>query len=361
MRRQPPEPIEAGGQDSFVDVVTNLVGILIVLVLIVGVRVKPAWRLSQSAEARLGSADSAAKLADDAKSAAEVKAAAAKATAAKAAKDDLAKLQAIADSVEHDVRQVGVQIAVVDRELAARALERQQVATLIAAAEHEIGARRSKLDGAAQKEVDLKHVADQLESDVQISQAELQRARAAPPPVAELRHYMTPISRTVFGQEVHFRLSEHRIAYLPMDELLERAKSELRGAGGSSPSDITDQVHVVGPYGGFNMEFTMAMEPGPDRGEYRLSLQQANFLPTPGQVGETTDDALRPDSEFRRRINALDHQLTTITIWVYPESFPDFRRINDDLYRLGFAVAARPMPVGIPVGVSNHGSHSSAQ
>ena len=51
MRRQPPEPIEAGGQDSFVDVVTNLVGILIVLVLIVGVRVKPAWRASQAASA----------------------------------------------------------------------------------------------------------------------------------------------------------------------------------------------------------------------------------------------------------------------------------------------------------------------
>ena len=35
-----PENIEAAGQDSFVDVVTNLVGIMIVLVIIVGVRTK---------------------------------------------------------------------------------------------------------------------------------------------------------------------------------------------------------------------------------------------------------------------------------------------------------------------------------
>ena len=81
----------------------------------------------------------------------------------------------------------------------------------------------------------------------------------------------------------------------------------------------------------------------------------------PGQVGETTDEALRPDSEFRRHLDALDRQQTTVTIWVYPESFPDYRRINDELYRLGFAVAARPMPVGMPVGMSSHGTRSSAQ
>ena len=45
----------------------------------------------------------------------------------------------------------------------------------------------------------------------------------------------------------------------------------------------------------------MTMEPGPDRGQYAIALKESRFLPAPGQIGETTDDALRPDSEFRRR------------------------------------------------------------
>jgi hypothetical protein len=352
MRRQPPEPIEAGGQDSFVDVVTNLVGILIVLVLIVGVRVKPAWRLSQAAEARIQKAGLAAGGSDQ--SAAESDSA-----DAKAAKD-LADLRALSAGIERDVRQTEKQVREVDHELAERALERVQVATLIAAAEHEIDQRESKLDGGAKQEFDLKREADGLVSELQISQAELQRARAAPPPVAELRHYMTPISRTVFGKEVHFRLCDHRIAYLPMDELIARAKSDIREEG-TSPSELTDHVHIVGPFEGFSMEFTLSTQPGPDRGQYIMSVNESRFMPAPGQIGEPTDDALQAASAFHRRLDVLDRQQTTVTIWVYPESFLDYRRINDELYRLGFAVAARPMPSGMPIGMSSRGTRSSAE
>jgi hypothetical protein len=347
MRRQPPEPIEAGGQDSFVDVVTNLVGILIVLVLIVGVRVKPAWRASQAASSEPTGADPAiaAKTADDAKA---------------AAAKELTGLKATADRVERDVRQIARQVAAVDGELAQRAAERDQVATSIAAAEHQIDERRSKLAGGAREEFDLKRQAAGLENDLQESQNELQRAKNAPSPVAELRHYMTPLSRTVFGKEAQFRLGDHRIAYIPIEELAERAKTEIHADGGS-PNELTDHIHVVGPFGGFTMEFTMTMEPGPERGQYAFELKEARFLPVPGQTGETTDEALGPDSEFRRHLNTLDRQQTTVTIWVYPESFPDYRRINDELYRLGFAVAARPWPTGVPVMASNHGTRSAAQ
>jgi hypothetical protein len=348
MRRQPPEPIEAGGQDSFVDVVTNLVGILIVLVLIVGVRVKPAWRLSQASEARMATAGLAASGTGE-QSAADAKAA-----------KDLADLRALSAGIERDVRQTEKQVKEIDHELAARAMERVQVATLISAAQHEIDDRSSKLDSRAKKEFDLKREADGLVSELQISQAELARARAAPPPVAELRHYMTPLSRTVFGREVHFRLSDHRIAYLPMDELIARAKSEIR-SDGTATGELTDHVHIVGPFEGFSMEFTLSMHDGPDRGQYIVAINQSRFLPAPGQIGEPTEDALQPTSAFHRRLDVLDRSQTTVTIWVYPESFPDYRRINDELYRLGFAVAARPLPDGMPIGMSSHGSRSSAE
>ena len=43
MRRTRRPQTEAPGQDSFLDVVANLVGILIILVMVVGARAKDAW------------------------------------------------------------------------------------------------------------------------------------------------------------------------------------------------------------------------------------------------------------------------------------------------------------------------------
>jgi hypothetical protein len=51
----------------------------------------------------------------------------------------------------------------------------------------------------------------------------------------------------------------------------------------------------------------------------------------------------------------------TITIWTYPDSFPEYARLKKELYELGYAVAARPLPHGMAIGASPRGSKSSAQ
>ena len=43
--------VDEPGQDSFLDIVANLVGILIILVMVIGVRAKGAWVESASHEA----------------------------------------------------------------------------------------------------------------------------------------------------------------------------------------------------------------------------------------------------------------------------------------------------------------------
>jgi hypothetical protein len=164
----------------------------------------------------------------------------------------------------------------------------------------------------------------------------------------------------VFGKEVHFRLAEGRIVYVPFDELADRAKSEIR-ADSSSLSDLTDHVHVAGPYGGFQMEFTVSVASGSHPGEVGITLKEARLTPIGGDLGETLHDALQPTSEFHRQLAGYDASQTTVTVWVYPENFGEYRAINDDLVRLGFAVAARPMPAGRPIGISDRGSRSAAE
>ena len=51
----------------------------------------------------------------------------------------------------------------------------------------------------------------------------------------------------------------------------------------------------------------------------------------------------------------------TITLWTYPGSFDDFRKLKKELYRLGFPVAARPLPDGVPISASSQGSKSTAE
>ncbi len=345
MRRSNPEPIEAGGQDSFVDVVTNLVGILIVLVLIVGVRVKHGW---------FGKSDPGAN--------GTIPSATLEGAAATAAKLELGTLGATAAGLEQDIHQVAAQTAAVDHQTSLCLREREQLATLVAAAEHDIAAHRQQLEVGSREEFDRRSRAAALETELAQSQQELSRAEHESPAPVQLKHYMTPISRTVFGKEVHFRVAGGRVAYVPIDELFERAKSTIRRElpDLANPSAIAEQKHTVGPYGGFEMQFTVAIE-SDGHGHVGLRSKEWQVVPIAGDVGETVADALRPASELRRQLALLEPGQTTITVWLYPDSFREFRALKDELYRLGFATAARPLPEGAQVAGSDRGTRSSAQ
>jgi hypothetical protein len=339
MRRAVPETVETSGQDSFVDVVTNLVGIMIVLVIIVGVKVKHVWvdpAGAKDAPPDAARADSAA---------------------------GLATLQSTAVAIEGDVRRTGEQVMRMDQELAARAIEREQLATLLAAGKHEIADRRGHLEAGAQADFDLKQQLAALSAQLNESKTELNQVENDHLPAVELRHFMTPISRTVFGKEVHFRLSNGRIAYVPLDELLDMAKSNLHKELPelNSPAAITEHEQIAGPFQGFEMRYSLEIEPA-GAGRASVRLREAQFVPSGGEPGETLVAALQPTSDFRRHLAEHDPSQTTATIWVYPEGFADFRKIKDELYRLGYATAARPLPVGANVsGSSEHGTRSSAQ
>jgi hypothetical protein len=246
--------------------------------------------------------------------------------------------------------------------MAARAAEREKIATLVVAAEHVVAEHRDKLAAGAREEYDLRRQADALQNELADAQHELSRAEHERPPAVELKHYMTPISRTVFGKEVHFRLEAGRVAYVPIDELFERAKSQIHRElpDMSNPTAITEQKHTVGPYGGFEMQFTIAMD-SDGRGRYALRSKEWQVVPIAGDVGEKVGDALQPGSELRRQLALLEPTQTTITVWLYPDSFREFRMLKDELYRLGFVTAARPLPTGLQVAGSEHGTRSAAQ
>ena len=85
------------------------------------------------------------------------------------------------------------------------------------------------------------------------------------------------------------------------------------------------------------------------------------LLPVSDDMGQPLTDALRDGSDFLERLSGHDPNRTTVTVWVYPDSFNEFRALKAELFRRGYLAAGRPMPDGHPIGGSPDGSRSAAQ
>jgi len=339
MPRRPTQD-ETPGHDSFLDIVANIVGILIILVLVVGVRVKNAPVTLAIPPAPDETPQQAAELERHA------------ATEAALRKDVLA--------AHGEIRRLA-------RQAGAYAGARNAMATMVAAAEAEIDARRAKLGDEARREFDLKRRL--AESQVRLAAIEQQRAQvetAREAPVV-IENHPTPISRTVDGDEAHFQLLAGRIAWVPLPRLVDELKARAKRQTGRLQFD-SEFTETIGPVDGFRLRYTlvrkqitaeMAVDLG--YGGYVVSLARFDLLPLSSELGEPVGAALAAGSEFRRRLAGLRPGRTTVTVWVYPESFAALRRVRDELYRLGFTVAARPLVEGDLIGGSPEGTKSAAQ
>jgi hypothetical protein len=119
--------------------------------------------------------------------------------------------------------------------------------------------------------------------------------------------------------------------------------------------------------GGFRLKYTLqrTQQVGQIRGgvavQQRVELERFVLIPVQDDLGEPLARAMQEGSEFRNLLSGFDPDRTTVTVWVYPDSFNDFRTVKAELFRLGFLTAGRPMPEGHPIGGSPDGSRSASQ
>jgi hypothetical protein len=337
VRRSAASEIEAPGQDSFLDVVCNLVGILIVLVMLI------------AAQAKRGMIAAAAGPSSSSASAAEQEAAAE---------------EAAANSLELSINELQSKINRQNLEVALRQQERDRVQTLVTIAEQRLAEHRDRLSGHERDRYDL-------EQQLAAAQRELTTLRTeqvslSRPQAKVLEHLPTPMAKTVFGKELYFRLLGGRLAYVPFEEMGERLRSE-------APQHIqklktSPRVELSLPaIGGFGARYVLRrvdaqMQTGVGTAtRSSVELEALYFVDAEANVGQPVADALAPHSEFRSRLAEHKPQGTTVTIVVYPDSFDHFRAIKAELYKLGYLSAARPLPEGCPIIVARDGLHSAAQ
>jgi hypothetical protein len=325
------------GHDSFLDIVANIVGILIILVMVAGVRVKNFSLDTAQPNEQIEQAQ-------------------------KALQDD----QALANSVRTDVFKITDQLEDVERETRLRQSERDRLALIIEAARRSIQTRREQLDETSQAGFDMSiKIAD---SNRELKRVEQRRSQleTTSAPATLVRSYPTPLSKTVDEDEVHLQLRGGRVVHIPLDRLVEELKADARRKM-YKLKDLPEFAETIGPAGGFRLRYTMERKmvtpeiaAATGMGGQYAQLRRWTLIPVSNDLGETVDEALAEGSSLDAELARLSPK-TTVTVWTYPDSFAGFRRLKENLYGRGLRVAARPMPHGAPIAGSPDGSKSSAQ
>lgn len=325
------------GLDSFLDIIANLVGILIILVVIVGAN--------------------SSKVAIE-----DVQKKAATSAEATELQETIREANAVAENVlrlNHDLTGYGV-------ELLSRRQERAVLMDLLATARERWEKKQETLSDAERRAAALAAETAKRERELADLVGQQQRLAGEEDPVVTLEHLPSPMAKTVFGEEIHMRLEGGRLSVVPIELLVEAIREDFRRASGGSRSGTSESL--VGPIRGYTARYEMersrtTVNRGGSVGmATRLELVAMTIEPTPGLVGEPVAEVLRSErSLLDIELAGREPTTTTVTIWVYPDSFAEFRQIKEHLYKRGIATAARPLPAGHPISGGPQGSRSAAQ
>ena len=364
------------GSDSFLDIIANIVGILIILIVMAGVKVA-----RQPVGGPVDDADSerdVAMVSEEPES--PVGASLPEATDQRGLNPPPA-----ADAEP---------IAVPSTDPAPRIIERRDQAlattTQLEAELNELQTRSRLAQSASSKSMRriravsaaiagesrnlrrIESVVAAARGDMQESRETLENVRNAlreleqtSPKVETIRH-LTPVGRVISGDEIYFRVSGRRVSFVPIPELLRM----LRGRIDRQKNWLINfprHQGEVGPVEGFVMIYVIQRQKLSvldelrfGRGIVRLALSEWKLEPQPDMVAESIDEALSYDSNFQRRLQTVGPD-TAITFWVYPDSFSEFRELQTFVHNEGLIVAGRPLPFGMAIAGSPGGTRSTGQ
>jgi len=354
MRRKKTNLSDAIGTDSFLDIVANLVGILLIFMMVIGVRMDDA---SESAKDGAPDATLAGMMTPPPLELPKIE----------MPDVDAARLEL--NRVESSIRESHAEANRLSALMKLQKLDRDNLMLAIASAEQELNSRRAQLDENQQAKIQTDVTLKNAEEEYQNILGQLKSMKLAmddqQPEV--LQHVATPIAKTVFVREEHFRLKDGRLLYVPLNEMSAQLRSE-------APKKVwkleraRQVTETIGPNQGFQMRYTLRRNKVPIQTESGIravrdvvELDRFVMVPVGNAPGETVSQALDPTSNLRSRLGGWNPRETIVTVWTYPDSFGDFRELKAGLYELGFLTAARPLPSNQLISGSPDGTRSAAQ
>jgi hypothetical protein len=200
---------------------------------------------------------------------------------------------------------------------------------------------------------------------------EIKQLEKQPNPIRtkELK-YFTPTSKAVHADEVIFELRRGRVTFVDLPAFLREVERGL--------SDKLEMLRTrwtvtetTEPSGAFRLRYVVdrgktpaetvsgRTRPAGDTG-FEISVTEWTVEPVSQTRGEALQAALKPTSDFRQLVDGMDTS-TVVTFCVYPDSFAEFRVLRDYLHERGFEVAARPLLDDMPIKATRNGTASRGQ
>lgn len=344
----------AFGLDSFLDVIANVIGIIIRMIIVVWVGAKSYHTLQMEK------------------------------TDPQSAKHEVIMQQARTDDLLGDeLKQHKEQLAKAKEELS-RHLEKltenrnsvqrlqdqrdnlQQKVLTVVTDQNQIEKKLKPLQYTAQKAditmAQLQERIDKLKGNLEAVKENF--------PKAKVHHFHTPVSRSVSGEELFFELRDNRVSFIDINGFLDDIRFNLE----DDAKLLKDRARIektTQQIGYFRLRYSLARQndvldilnanQGMAGEHFRYGLEEWTVQPVQEQRGETLEQALRRVSSFRTQVDFVDPRKTVVTFWVYPDSFALFRELRDYLYERNIEVAGRPLPDGIPIRANRSGTRSRGQ
>ncbi len=328
------------GQDSFLDIVANIVGILIILVVVVGAGASRAV-VEAVRQANVGpdAAELSAQLAE----------------VENHMRDRAAKLQ----QARKKVLLVSREADVFDRKRVELNIHKQLM-------EEDLQARREALTAQQQQEYDVQR--EILQLNLKLDELDRERLRLASmeTEVATIESAPTPLAKKIDGPAIHLRLRNGLVSVVPFEELaaeIEFSADRLR----RQLSSRDEVVEVFGPIDGYRMRLRLSRTGGRPTGPLagapvrRRVDQHATFLPTSPEMGAPVEQALLPGGPLA--VHLRDHRRGTraVVAWVYEDSLSDLRLLKNYLWDEGFSLAVRLLGPDQQIAAGTNGTASAAQ
>ena len=351
-RRRRPHREIAFSFDSFLDVVANVVGIILRLILV-------AWVGGRSYKADMPKTD----------------------LAPVPVLADPAPLPAPTDErqpmlVRHR-REIGAQ----QKALLGKAAERESMRSVVGQLRLDLNALSAKCQAAekqaasvtedARRQAKAIHSVNLGEKELLDRAAKLQaeadKLRLLPSPRKEFR-YRTPVSAASLTHELMFECKAGRVTLIDVQALegIRRRDSKAQAEQLRSQWQISP---TTAPVGAFRLRYTLERERStlsgpatgaPVDGAFRYARTRWEVESIAAERGEPGDKALVEGSDFRAVIDKMDKK-TVVVLWVYPDSFTLYRQLRDHMHDRDIVVAGRPLPEGVPIMSSSQGTVSRGQ
>ncbi len=340
------------GHDAFLDIIANLVGVLIILVVVVG---------SQSTKA-IEEIKTQSVL-EEKNTFADIEA------NDPPANDDqmqeLAQFAMRAASAQADSDRLEAMVRRYDQDIKNREHQRALMLDLLSEAKAAWESEKNRFDATATLLAERNREFSVVTKQLAELQGERERIEGQEQPVVAVQHLPTPMAKKAFGDEVHFRLKNNLVSVVPQKALFEAVRDACVPDLRTSKTGLIKSA--VGPIRGYVCRFVMNKEQelvqlNGQRGiratiePVRLSIEA---LTEP--IGQPLEQMLVRGSELEIELAGRDPATTVVVVYVYPDSFAAFRTLKEFLYAQGFATDGKPMQKDQPILFAQDGIETVAQ